>query len=252
LPKEDQPNGTAHIAYASRFHAKLLRLPFALKQAEQDDVIYVGRNTFHKSSLPRSRTFVDTLNDPTPNGPPPSPRFLLALRRKKDVSQADFRTYLAGDLAIKWAAIKDVSRLRLDLFDPYVETSGSPGGVSHAWDTDKRYDATIDVAVGKAKDLTALIASTGINADMVSAVHAYPVREIYTLVYEGKPTLVGLRGYAAMLAIEETNADFQKSSQVLQFTYGPIVNGARLLRLKNVFVASLTMLAGLALGTILW
>lgn len=69
LPLEDQPNGIAHIAYSSRLYARLLRLPFALKEAEQDDVIYVGRNTFHRSSLPYSRTFVDRLNEPTPHGP---------------------------------------------------------------------------------------------------------------------------------------------------------------------------------------
>lgn len=252
LPREDQPNGIAHIAYSSRLYARLLRLPFALKQAEQDDVIYVGRNTFHRSSLPYSRTFVDRLNEPTPHGPPPCPRFLLAFKKRKGLAQADFRTYLAEELATSWATSNDVLRLRVDIFAPYVETPSSPGAVSHIWDPDKRYDATIDVAVSVATDAAAFFASSNISADKVTAVHAYPVREIYTLVYDGKPTLVGLRGYAAMQAIEEANAEFQKSSQVLKFTYGPVVDGARLWRPKNLIAAGAAMLAGLTLGAIWW
>lgn len=143
-------------------------------------------------------------------------------------------------------------RLRVDIFAPYVETPSSPEAVSHAWDPDKRYDATIDVAVSDATDVAAFFASSNISADKVTAVHAYPVREIYTLVYDGKPTLVGLRGYAAMQAIEEANAEFQKSSQVLKFTYGPVVDGARLWRPKNLIATGAAMLAGLTLGAIWW
>ena len=47
--------------------------------------------------------------------------------------------------------------------------------------------------------------------------------ERYTYVYAGRPTLVGLRGYAAYQAIEEFHATNQKDPRILQWMYGPVV-----------------------------
>jgi len=77
----------------------------------------------------------------------------------------------------------------------------------------------------------------------ISAVHAYPIREIYTIAFGGKPTLVGLRGYEAVQTIEAANADFQKSKEVLNFTYGPLINGGSLVP-PNVSAGVVGALAG--------
>jgi hypothetical protein len=56
----------------------------------------------------------------------------------------------------------------------------------------------------------------------IAAIHAYPVRVVYTSVYAGRPTLVGLRGYAAHEAIEALGAANQKDPDLLEWMYGPV------------------------------
>ena len=60
----------------------------------------------------------------------------------------------------------------------------------------------------------------------VRTLHAYPTPVVYTSVCRGKPTLVGLRGYAAHLAIEELNALNQKQPALLEWMYGDVAKDA--------------------------
>lgn len=45
------------------------------------------------------------------------------------------------------------------------------------------------------------------------------------MVYDGKPTVVGLRGYPAAQAIEQAGAEIQKSPELLAAIYGDFVQG---------------------------
>lgn len=230
LPKKNQPNGIANIFYSSPLILKILRLPFAIEQAEADENYFVSRNTFQKSVLPLSRTYVDKINNPEQNGPVKKPRYVLAFKRNEGVSEEDFSDFMVRNFCLPWSKKEDVQRLRLELLEAYVEPPSSPDGTNHAWDKDKQYHAWIDLELSAGTKLSGLFdeASIAYNTH-ISGIHAYPVREIYTMVYDGKPTLVGLRGYPAAMIIDAVGARFQKSNQILKFTYGPVVNGAKLI-----------------------
>jgi hypothetical protein len=45
------------------------------------------------------------------------------------------------------------------------------------------------------------------------------------LVYNGKPTDVGLRGFSAVQTIEQAGADNQKATDLLEALYGEVVHG---------------------------
>ncbi|RQH17686.1 ethyl tert-butyl ether degradation protein EthD, partial [Okeania hirsuta] len=94
----------------------------------------------------------------------------------------------------------------------------SPKGVVQTWDRGKQYQAWIELGFTAGSSLSSLFTSSPDLQRHISAVHAYPIREIYTIVFDGKPTLVGLRGYQAAQTIAEAGADFQKSKEVLKFT----------------------------------
>jgi len=226
LPTEDQPNGIAHIAYSSAFMANLLRQPFALKQANEDDGYFVSRNTYQRAVLPLSRTYVDKTDDPHRNGFVERPRYVLAFIKNKDVSDEDFSDYLVNMLCKPWSQQHDVQRLRLERLEPHVNAPTSPQGVSHTWTENKQYQAWIELELSEGISLSSLFDNSTNHSKHVSAIHAYPVKEVYTIVYGGKPTLVGLRGYPAVQIIEAVGADFQKSQPVLKFTYGAVINGA--------------------------
>ncbi len=241
LPKEDQPNGMAHIAYASTFMANLLRKPFALKQADEDDAYFVSRNTYQRSFLPLSRTIVDKINNPETNGFLKQPRYVLAFKKNIGVSEEDFRNYLANDLCASWRKKDEVQRLRLEVLAPHIDTPISAKGVHHDWDKNKQYQAWIELGVTEGANLSSFFDHSADFNETISAMHAYPIREIYTIVYGGKPTLVGLRGYPAVEIIEEIGAEFQMSKQVLQFTYGSAINGGKLLG-QGVYVGLISAL----------
>lgn len=228
LPKEDQPDGMAHIAYSSKFIANLLRKPFALKQADEDNAIFVSRNSYQRSILPQSRTIIDKINNPDTNGYLKQPRYVLAFKKNTSVSVEDFRKYLNESLCGAWSKRGEVQRLRLDLMEPHVNEPDTPKGVGLTWDENKQYQAWIELELTEGSPLSSMFENDADFKKHISAVHAYPIREIYTIVFGGKPTLVGLRGYEAVQTIEAANADFQKSKEVLKFTYGSAVNGGSL------------------------
>jgi len=53
------------------------------------------------------------------------------------------------------------------------------------------------------------------------------VRAVYTSVYAGAPTLVGLRGYPAWEAIEGLGADNARHPALLRWMYGAIADVAQ-------------------------
>ncbi|NET35707.1 MAG: hypothetical protein F6K19_27390 [Cyanothece sp. SIO1E1] len=236
LPEEDQPDGMAHISYSSSFIANLLRKPFALKQADEDNAIFVSKNTYQRSVLPFSRTFLDRTNNPDTNGFLQHPRYVLAFKRNADVSTEEFRNYLDNKLCETWRKRQEVQRLRLDIMQPHENLPDSPKGVVQTWDRGKQYQAWIELGFTAGTSLSSLFTSFPDLQRHISAVHAYPIREIYTIVFDGKPTLVGLRGYQAAQTIAEAGADFQKSKEVLKFTYGAVIDGGRLIP-QSVYVA---------------
>ena len=229
LPKEDQPNGMAHIAYSSSFIANLLRKPFALKQADEDNAIFVSKNTYQQSILPLSRTIIDKINNPDTNGTLQQPRYVLAFIKNTGIKEEDFRNFLNNKLCEAWKKRNEVQRLRLELMNPHKNEPNSPKGVNQTWDENKQYQAWIELELTEETLLLSMFTNLPDLNHYISAVHAYPIREIYTIVFAGKPTLVGLRGYQAVQTIEEAKADFQKSKDVLKFTYDRAINGGSLI-----------------------
>ena len=93
---------------------------------------------------------------------------------------------------------------------------------------EQQYQGWIDLVVEDESVARALLGSDpGIDLrPNVRAIHAYPVRVVYTSVYAGEPTLVGLRGYPAWLAIKELNASNQRRPALLEWMYGPVARSS--------------------------
>ncbi len=248
LPKADQPDGMAHIFYSSTFMANLLRKPFALKQATEDEAYFVSCNTYQRSALPLSRTYLDKVSHPDSNGSAPYPRYVLAFKKGKAVTEKAFWDYLTQQWIEPWRKRDDVQRLRLELLESYVAPPATPNGTDHHWDEDKQYHAWIELWLTADADLYSFFHNSDAFKQHISAVHAYPIREIYTIVFGGRPTLVGLRGYQAAQTIEEAGAAFQKSKAVLKFTYGPTVHGGRLIS-PSVYVG---LISAVIIGILLF
>jgi hypothetical protein len=162
------------------------------------------------------RTLVDSTGSAAPQGPVAQPTYSVFFRQRG--GQAAFRDGMRA-LAARWAASTAVLRVRLALFEtPDMEAERRAGYPVKTHPPERQYQAWIDLALARADAARTLLAPG--DADFVHTVHAYPVPVVYTSVCRGKPTLVGLRGWAAHDAIQALGASNQRQQALLQWMYG--------------------------------
>ncbi len=187
--------------------------------------LIVDRSTTYKSVGANTRTLLDSTGIAAPQGPVASPSFAVFFRQR--ANEAEFRACLRA-MAGRWAATPGVQRVRLTLFDvPDMEAERKAGYPVKTHPVEQQYQAWIDLVVQTETVAKRLLGGTqGDNeAQHLKAVHAYPVRVVYTSVYGGRPTLVGLRGYAAYEAITALGAANHEQAPLLEWMYGTVAQG---------------------------
>lgn len=189
-----------------------------------DIEMIVDKSTTYRAVGDNLHTYADHTGDPTPLGPVSSPRYGVFFRQRTDVAEADFRIALRS-LAEAWAGTAGVLRVRMNLFEvPDMEAERKAGYPVKTHPIELQYQAWIDLVLDDAGAGRSLLAA-GL-AEAVSAVHAYPVPGMYTFVFGGRPTLAGIRGYAAHDAIEAFDARHQKDVRLLEWMYGSVIHGS--------------------------
>ena len=91
---------------------------------------------------------------------------------------------------------------------------------------EQQYQAWMDLVLDSENVARTLFAGAdGIDyAEHIGAIDAYPSPAVYTFNYQGRPTFIGLRGYAALAAVKSLGADHQKDPGLLEWMYGPIAH----------------------------
>ncbi|WP_304217457.1 hypothetical protein [Phenylobacterium aquaticum] len=199
--------------------------PTVRAQILADIEMIVDKSTTYKVIGANARTLVDTTGDAPPLGPARTPIFQVFFRQRGD--EAAFRESVSA-LAELWAATEGVLRVRRSLFEtPDMEAERAAGYPVKTHPLEMQYQAWIDLVVADEPVARRLIppAIAPRLAQDVSAIHAYPAPAAYTFNYRGKPTLAGLRGYAACEAIRNMGAEHQKDPGLLEWMYGPVAQG---------------------------
>jgi hypothetical protein len=229
-----QPQGMGHALFVSE--ADLVAFgnnPIARETIPNDAHNFIGRIGALLSSPNSGRTLVDRIGDPAMQGHPAVPTFVLGfVPRAGAASVKAFHSYLTEHVAHPWSRHPDVMRLRVEPLPPYDSSAMSSPGVPLQWPNDETYLGWIELAVRNESVAGDLLAGVhaGEFANQVGAVHAYPIREIYTIISAGRPTEVGLRGYPAVQTIIAIGADYQRSEGILNLLYGDAVRGLDQLR----------------------
>lgn len=186
-----------------------------------DIELIVDESTTYRTVGDNAHTYLDETGIATPQGPVPSPSYGIFVRARSE--EAAFRDCLRGLMA-HWASVPGVLRLRLNLFEvPDMEAERLAGYPIKTHPVERQYQAWIDIVL--ASDDVAAALSTAARASGLAThahtLHSYPVRVVYTSNYGGRPTLVGLRGYAAYEAITALGADNQRQPSLLEWMNGP-------------------------------
>jgi hypothetical protein len=181
--------------------------------------LIVERSTTYKTVGDRARTYVDRTGKAAPQGVPAAPSYALFVRRAGD--EAAFHAGLRR-LAERWAATAGVLRLRLSLFEaPDMEAERKAGYPIKTHPVEQQYQAWIELTLADAALAKTLLAPG--DAAFIRELHAYPVVAYHVFVYDGRPTLAGLRGYPAVQAIEALGGTKQTAREILEWMYGPVV-----------------------------
>lgn len=221
---DEAPQGIAETTIASEADRRTLADDPAAALLYDDERNVFWRTLLHATADGDSRTLLDRLSDAAPDGPQPHRTYLVLLRRRSGMSPEAFRDAVAP-LAAAAAASPHLLKVRLHLFQPFDPSGWDTPGVSQATPPGGGYDALLEVAFadGLAErrffESDAYRAVEPTLADALRTLHVYPRRAVFTLLYGGAPTLVGLRGYPAARAIRETGAVNQASGPVLDLLY---------------------------------
>ena len=184
--------------------------------------LIVDRSTTYRAVGSNALTLVDRTADATPQGPPAKPAYALFMRRR--ANESSFRECVRT-LARRWSELDGVLRVRMSLFEiPDMEAERKAGYPIRTHPAEQQYQSTIEIVLNEREVGQDLLSDrVGVNwAGAIRTIHAYPVAACYTSVYAGRPTLVGLRGYAAHQAIRALDADNQTEPGLLEWMYGAV------------------------------
>lgn len=228
LPTADQPHGIAQIMFVDDEDRQAFSSsPLQSKYIFKDENNFCDRNITLWSIDNNARTYIDQTQEVGANGEPVCPSFVLCFQPADCTTIAEFRHYLVEQLVRPWSERNEVMRLRLHLLEPFDQSQNSPG-VSHDCSVAKQYQAWIELVL-RDRAAQQLFSDSRLSepARFIKAIHTFPISAWYTLVNQGKPTAVGLRGFSAVQTIEQVGAEIQQADDLLEALYGDIVRGSR-------------------------
>ena len=190
-----------------------------------DIELIVDKSTTYLTVADTMVTLLDATPSPVPQGAPTAAHYGVFLRQAV-VPQEHFRATVRAAAEL-WAAEPGVRRVRLNLFDaPDMAADKSAGYPVKTHPVELQYQALIEIVLDDrrvgARLLTGAAATSFTGA--VREVHAYPVSAVYSFVWDGAPTVVGLRGFPAYQAIHALGADHALDPGLLEWMYGPVVH----------------------------
>jgi hypothetical protein len=222
LPAGEPPEGIAQELFLTRNDlVAFTSHPFVTDYIFHDEKNLARRNATLPSAEGAARTLADTTAEVTPQGPPRHPTYAVCLQSAAD--RARLHAHSAA-VALRWTDDPGVLRLRFTPLEAYDDTAWQSPGVDHVWAEAEQCQAWIEIVV---TDTAVLRRLATFDDAVVRGAHTYPVRAVHTIVFDSRPTDVGLRGWPAVKLIETTGATNQQDPQLLRALYGDVVDGIK-------------------------
>jgi hypothetical protein len=178
-------------------------------------------------SAPREAvTLTDRTGSAAPQGRATEPSYAILFRRVESADAGAFKAYVL-ETARLWATAPEVLRLRVQILQPYDPAGSEAPGVEHRLPPEHQYQAWIEL-IAESESAGRALAGKDFSdraKRLISAVHVYPIEARYTIVWQGRPTDVGLRGWPAVETIIKAGADNQRDHDLLRAVFGRAADG---------------------------
>lgn len=146
--------------------------------------------------------------------------FILLLSKPVQQNSADFKSRLIARLDRLIDQCAGIARARANFFQPYDAGAWTAPNVNHQ--PDQVIDASVELSFSQRDAITDCLATIDHHnlAGTGGVQLGYKVRDRFSMVESGRPTLIGLRGLPALQLIQRLGADNQTSAPVLQALFG--------------------------------
>lgn len=222
--EEEQFDGIAELTFRSVEDRAIWFEAAGILMADEHNIFRIGLG--YVTSTGNSKTWLDRIECPAPNGNTGLVRMHVQVRQKANTTSEEFRSYLAEIFAPNVIKSSHILKLRTHLFEKPDLSRPDAAGVSHSLPESLLYQAAFEIAFRNNLEMEYFFASTefsdatsGINK-VVSQLNAYPEKDPYCFVYDGKMTTVGQRGSRTAYLITDTGAINQTQEYVLDLICG--------------------------------
>jgi hypothetical protein len=220
---EDQFAGIAELTFRSPDDRQTWFQAASILMADEHNIF--SKAIGYVTNAGNSKTYVDRIEVGAPNGRLGIVKFHVMVKQADGVSVDAFRKYLTESFAAV-AASDPVLKFRLHLFEPPDVSRPDAAGVTHFEAREKQYQAAFEIAFRDRLDMEAFFASAAYTAALtdqakyVKQVSAFPERDPYTFVYQGKMTSAGQRGSRTAELITNIGAINQLQDNILDLMVG--------------------------------
>lgn len=218
--------GLAEVTFVSEAVRSKLGSSRAAAQLGDDEQNLFAGTWLYLAREGNARTIKDQLTDNAPQGSQTVLKLIVLLRQKTGIGKDEFRSFVINRFANVLAADNSVRKVRMHLVETYDPSVFKAPNVEHNLPVEQQIQAWAEVVFEDRRAADSLFASLpykAVSADAkryLEGVSTYPVHSTYTLVYGGRPTLVGLRGLDVATAVRAVGARNQTSEEVLRTLYG--------------------------------
>lgn len=223
-PEEDQFDGIAELTFKTVEDRQTWFEASAILMDDEHNLFHkaIGYNTNPGNSI----TYVDGIENGTPNGVVGVEKFHVLVRKADGVSVDEFRHYLKDIFGSKVASSDLVLKFRLHLFEEVENSRPEAAGVVHSELEEKEYDAAFEIAFSNRLEMEQFFAAPVYaaavknQAKYIKQISPFPERTAYTFVYNDQMTLVGQRSSTVAELITKIGATNQLRDDVTALMLG--------------------------------
>lgn len=222
--EEDQFHGIAELTFRSPADRETW---FDAATILMDDEHNLFSKAIGYNSNPgNSITYVDGIENGTPNGVVGVQKFHVMVKKADGASIEQFRGYLVDTFAAKVLSSNLVPKLRVHLFEEVDRSRPEAAGVLHAEPPEKSYHAAFEIAFSNRLDMENFFACDAYAAAIenqgqyVKQISPFPERTAYTFVQGGRMTLAGERTSTVAELITGIGATNQLRGDIVELMLG--------------------------------